>query len=351
MANVKRLLIVDDSELDRQILRNILSRRFEIAEVENGYSALELITRKSSKIDGVLLDLSMPVLDGFNVLNVMSENKIKIPVVLVTAEATAENVQRASRYDIAGFISKPFDSSTVLKKVGKIFGVNTDQEIIRPSENLEVSTETYSTDSYISKLTAIYDAFLKNSGLDPAHCARVSKLTEIMLIEYGLVHKAQIDVIDLKMMAKAAYFYNIGLMCVPTKYFKGRDKNTSVSAREIYEQHTVMGAKIVRLNSAANCKHFVDLCAEICMHHHERYDGKGFPHGLKGGDNLIESQVCGFAIHFDKIFNKRSDYNDTQFDFVINELSFDKGAFSPELYELAEKCRYEIINYYEGQEV
>lgn len=349
MSNNKRLLIVDDSEMDRRILRNILSRRFEIAEVENGYSALELITRKASKIDGVLLDLSMPVLDGFNVLNVMSENGIKIPVVLVTAEATAENVQRASQYDIADFISKPFDSPTVLEKVGKIFGVETDPDIVKKNDDYEVGTETYSTDSYISKLTAIYDTFLKNSGLDSSHCSRVSKLTEMLLIEYGLMHKSEIDVIDLKLMGKAAYFYNIGLMCIPTDCFKKDDK--TVSEREMYEQHTVMGAKIVRLNESSNCKHFIKACSEICMHHHERYDGRGFPHGLKGSDNLIQSQVCGFAIRFDRIFNNRSSYNDTQFDFVINELSVDKGAFSPEMYELVEKCRYEIINYYKALEV
>ncbi|MGN1338992.1 MAG: response regulator [Oscillospiraceae bacterium] len=349
MPNIKRLLIVDDSEMDRQILRNILSRRFEIAEVENGYSALELLNRKTSKIDGVLLDLSMPVLDGFNVLNVMSENGIKIPVVLVTAEATAANVQRASKYDIADFISKPFDAPTVLEKVGKIFGVETDPEIVKSNDERYAGTETYSTDSYISKLTAIYDTFLKNSGLDSSHCSRVSKLTEILLIEYGLLHKAEIDVIDLKLMAKAAYFYNIGLMCIPGECFK--NKNRSSSERDIYEQHTVMGAKIVRLNESSSCKNFIKECSEICMHHHERYDGKGFPHGLKGSDNLIQSQVCGFAISFDRLFNNRSSFNDMQFDFVINQLSMDKGAFSPEMFELVQKCRFEIINYYKSLEV
>ena len=76
MPNRKRLLIVDDSEMDRKILANILSRRFDISEVENGYSALELINRKTEKIDGMLLDLSMPVLDGINVLSIMRENEI-----------------------------------------------------------------------------------------------------------------------------------------------------------------------------------------------------------------------------------------------------------------------------------
>ena len=129
------------------------------------------------------------------------------------------------------------------------------------------------------------------------------------------------------------------------------NKDNSHAEREIYEQHTVMGAKIVRLNESSNCKHFIKACSEICMHHHERYDGKGFPHGLKGSDNLIQSQVCGFAIRFDRMFNKRPEYNDMQFDFVISELSFDKGAFSPEMYDLVEKCRYEIINYYKSLDI
>ena len=177
----------------------------------------------------------------------------------------------------------------------------------------------------------------------------MSKLTEILLIEFGLVNKGEIDVIDLKLMGKAAYFYNIGLMCVPTNCYI--NKEHSLTEREIYEQHTVMGAKIVRLNESANCKHFIKVCSEICMHHHERYDGKGFPHGLKGTDNQIQSQVCGFAIRFDRLFNDRPDFNDMQFDFVMNELRYDKGAFSPEMYSLVEKCRYEIISYYKSLEV
>ena len=155
--------------------------------------------------------------------------------------------------------------------------------------------------------------------------------------------------LDLKLMGKAAYFYNIGHMCVPMDCYINR--NQSLANTEIYQQHTVMGAKIIRLNEAGNCKHFTKICAEICMHHHERYDGKGFPHGLDGDDNQIYSQVCGFAVQFDRLFNPRPEYNDMQFDFVLNEMKRDRGAFSPELYDLAEKCRYEIFNYYRGLEV
>lgn len=346
MANYKRLLLVDDSEIDRRILRNILSKRFEITEVANGYSALEILMSKNSGIEGMLLDISMPVLDGFDVLRVMAENKIRLPVVLVTAEATAKNVTRASQYGISDFISKPYDSQTVLDKICRIFGVSLDVEKEKDTEDKVIGSETYAVDSYISKLKAIYDTFLKNSGLDPSHCERVSKLTEILLIEYGLTHKLELDVLDLKTMSKAAYFYNIGLMATPSRCFASRD--VPDSDRVIYQEHTVAGAKIVCLNEAASCKYFIRVCSDICMHHHERYDGRGFPHGLQGGDNSIHSSTASFAIAFDRIFNKRPDYNDMQFDFVLRELLRDRGAFSPDVVNIAKKCRYEIINYYKS---
>ena len=349
MASFKRLLLVDDSEIDRRILRNILSKRFEITEVGNGYAALELLMKKGSGIDGMLLDISMPVLDGFDFLRVMTENKIKLPVALVTAEATAENVKHASQHGISDFISKPFDSQTVLDKICRIFGVSKEALQEKETEDKVVGSETYATDSYISKLTAIYDTFLKNSGLDPSHCARVSKLTEILLIEYGLTHKLELDVLDLKTMSKAAYFYNIGLMATPSRCFTS--KNVSDADKVIYQEHTVAGAKIVCLNESASCKYFIRVCSDICMHHHERYDGRGFPHGLQGGDNSIHSYTASFAIAFDRIFNKRPDYNDMQFDFVMRELLRDRGAFSPDVVEIAKKCRYEIINYYKSLSV
>ena len=107
-------------EIDRKILRNILSKRFEITEVGNGCAALELLMKKGAGIDGMLLDISMPVLDGFDVLRVMTENNIKLPVALVTAE----NVKHASQFGVSDFISKPFDSQTVLDKICRIFGVS-----------------------------------------------------------------------------------------------------------------------------------------------------------------------------------------------------------------------------------
>lgn len=350
MANAKRLLIVDDSEIDRNILRNILSRYFEISEAENGYAALELITnaKKNLKIDGVLLDISMPVLDGFNVLDILMGDNINIPIVLVTAEATAENVYRAAKYSVAGFISKPFEPQLILEKMGNIFGAGRLPDAEIHEENFG-KTETYETDTYISKLSSIYRAFLKNINMDDSHCSRISKLMEILLVEYELSNKCDLDTLDIKIISKAAYFHDLGLMGIPTELIFKKEHMTG-SELEIYESHTSMGANLIWLNDSENCKFFVKVCSDMCMHHHERYDGTGYPHGLRGGDNSINSQLCCLAIKFDRMFVKRKEINEVQFDFVIHELKFDKGAFSSELIDILSKCRGEILSYYKMSE-
>ncbi|MGN0639229.1 MAG: response regulator [Huintestinicola sp.] len=345
MANAKRLLIVDDSEIDRNILRNILSKCFEISEAENGYAALEIITKKKTRIDGVLLDISMPVLDGFNVLDILSENHIDIPIVLVTAEATAANVYRAAKYSIAGFISKPFEAQMILEKLANLFGIENIPAAAETHEENFGKTETYETDTYISKLTAIFKAYLRNIDMDDMHCQRVSKLMEILLVEYGLSGKTELDTLDIKIISKAAYFHDIGLMGIPTELIFKKEHMTGAE-REIYESHTVMGANLIWLNGSENCKFFIKVCSDMCMHHHERYDGLGYPHGLRGSDNSVYSQLCGLSIRFDSLFIKRREITDTQFDFVINELKIDRGAFSPEFTELLSKCRGEILSYY-----
>ncbi|MBR2876060.1 MAG: response regulator, partial [Clostridia bacterium] len=113
----KRLLIADDSFIDREILHHILENYFEITDAKNGYEALDLLIKKEEKYDAMLLDVMMPVIDGFSVLHLMKNNGIEgIPIIMMTAEATKENVRRAAEYGITSFVSKPFDAEMVLEK-------------------------------------------------------------------------------------------------------------------------------------------------------------------------------------------------------------------------------------------
>lgn len=114
MEERKRILIVDDSEIDRTVLKSIMEDEFEVIEADNGYSALEIMLKKKEHLDVLLLDVSMPLLDGLNVLRILRENNLDdIPVFMITAEATKDNIEKASQYNITEFIRKPFNREEI----------------------------------------------------------------------------------------------------------------------------------------------------------------------------------------------------------------------------------------------
>ncbi len=341
----KRLLIIDDSEIDRVTLKNILSKDFDIVEADNGYFGLEVILSGTPHIDGVLLDIFMPVLDGFNVLRLMKENGIEnLPVILVTANATKPNVEKAIFYKVTDFIIKPFNAKTILERLRPMFQIDKSSSIIIPRHTFS-ENDIAETNTYITKLQKLYEEYLKNNNADDGHYVRTAGITEILLTEYASSEEnCELDSSHIGIISKAVYFMDIGYMLVPDDYVK--HKNNSTGARAVYESHTVSGAGIVRLNSSPSCQYFVRVCSDICMHHHERYDGRGYPHGMNGQDNAVYVQICTIAARFDELFSKRKEINDYQFDFIIKEMKSASGAFNPRLLAMLSECQFSIISYY-----
>ncbi len=119
----KNILIIDDSDIDRDILKCILMPYYKIETAENGYKGIERILKGIPKIDGILLDLHMPIMDGFGVLELLKENQIRnIPVVIITAESTSDNLFKAVPYKITDFICKPYDTDVIIERLQKAFG-------------------------------------------------------------------------------------------------------------------------------------------------------------------------------------------------------------------------------------
>lgn len=338
MGNDKRLLIVDDSEIDREVLKNVLCSEFDILEADSGYAALELIAKEGEALDAMLLDVSMPTLDGFGVLQIMTENNIRnFPVFLITAEATKDNVEKAAQFNVSDFIKKPFNRKEILKRLRLKLGVVSDYKLTR--EDIE------ETHKYISDLETIYKQYLINVGKDSGHYMRITDLMRILLTEYAdSENKTNLDEEHIEIISKAGFFCNIGHMVVlnkPSLLMKADDEEKGV-----YQKHTVLGANLVRLNYSKHCRYFVQVCADICIHHHERYDGKGFPHKIIGNNNLSYTQICRLADKFDQMFFKYHEHDDMQFHSVVNELAEDKGAVSPEIFSLLIKCKSALIRYY-----
>ena len=347
-TGIANILIVDASEIDRSILKNILAPVFKTVEAATGYAALTMLEDKNSaeKIDGVLLDISMPILDGFTVLKMMRENGLDIPVVLMTAGATKENVERGMKYNISGFFGKPFNPHTVITKLRSIFNAEEEQQE-EPQEERHEEISALDVDAsmaYFTQLKNVYAVYLRNSDRDDCAYIRAASILEILLEEYAVkTGDPTIDREHIMLISKAAYLYDIGQMGVPDADVKSAGKFGSTAA---YEDHAKMGAFIVRLNRDKACSFFVDACAEMCMHHHERYDGSGYPHRLQGSDITCYTNMLSLCIEFDRIFEHRSEHNDMQFDFVMRELGVDAGRFDPDNIALLDRCRNQVIMYY-----
>lgn len=342
----KRLLLVDDSEIDRGILKNIIQNDFDIVEVDNGYAALEIIFSGRPHVDGVLLDIFMPVLDGFNVLRLMQESKVEnLPVILVTANATKPNVEKALLYKVTDFITKPFNASDIAERLRTLFSIEETKEVVIPKHTFS-ENDISETNTYISKLKKIFNEYLRNNNKDDEHYVNISALTEIMLTVCAAEDKTfEADSAHISMIAKAAYFIDMGFMVVPDALTTSKGRRTE-SDMAVYQTHTVAGAEMVWLNHSPSCRYFVKMCGEMCMHHHERNDGRGYPHKLAGSDNTIYAQIAGAANRFDRIFCKYMEINDFRFDFTLREMAVDSGEFSPFVLKLLDNSRIPILSYY-----
>ncbi len=332
--NSKRILIVDDSEIDRTVLKNILQEEFEIIEADSGYSGLDIILKEKDSLDAFLLDVSMPVLDGFGVLGILKEKTISVPpVFLITAEATRDNVQRAIQYNVSEFIRKPFDREDILKRIKLRLGIISECEL-RP-EDVKM------TQRYISDLKQIYNTYLYDKGEDTGHCLRIQNIMRILLEKYALMTEdAALDKNNIEIISSAGYFCNIGRMAVSENPLKAAKRESAP------QSHTMLGAAIIQLNYSQQCSYFVQICSDICMHHHERYDGTGFPHRIIGENNLIYTQMCRLAERFDTIFSESPEQNEKQFDLSVKEIKKDEGFVSEELLTLLISCKWDIIYSY-----
>ena len=332
----KKILIIDDSEVDREVLKTILSEEFSTLEAENGSVGVEKILKNGNSLDAILLDVSMPVMDGFGVLKRLEENRVNnIPVFLITAEATRENVANAARYHISGFIRKPYDREEVLWRLETRLGML--------GRNSLSEEDIQETEKYIADLESIYRRFLKNFGQDCGHYERMSDLLEILLNgSYNDLDET--DQVYVKLVSKAAFFCDIGNMLLPNN-FKFKSSKQDEMSNDIYG-HTGAGSSIIHLNYSRHCEYFVHICGDMCAHHHERYDGNGFPHKIMGNHNTVFTQLCRLADEFDSMFYRYREHNNMQFEFVRGALVRDTGAVRPELPGLLVKCKREIDRYY-----
>lgn len=338
----QQILIVDDSELNRDILSEMLGKDFKILTADGGEECLEKIQQYGTGISLILLDIVMLGMDGFDVLNFLNKTGIidDIPVILISSENSDEMVRRAYGMGISDYISRPFDTRVVQRRVLNIIKMHMKQRKLISLVSGQIRDREKNIRVMLEILSQIVEFRNGESGLHVLHINRITELLLDSLIKK--TGKYNISWEERSLIKIASSLHDIGKICVDEKILNKPGKLTAEEF-EIMKTHTTLGAKMLTSLPEYKSEKIVRIAAEVCRWHHERYDGKGYPDGLSGDDIPISAQVVSVADVYDALVSKRA-YKEsfTHEEAIRKILSGECGAFNPLLLECLKDIQYEL---------
>lgn len=351
-----KILIVDDVELNREMIGTILEDDYTIVEADNGKAALEILDAMKEDIAAILLDLIMPEMDGFQVLEELNKTGIvkKIPVLIISGENSAENEHRCFELGIADFIGKPFNNMIVKRRVHNVASFydykNTLEEKVaeqtavlrRSYQTLKVQAEKLKrrNQEIIEVLGTVVEYRNLESG---EHVQRVKGYTRILaecfMREYPEYKLTQEEV---NMIVSASALHDIGKIAIPDSILQKPGRLTK-DEYEYMKSHTTRGNEIINAIKSGWDEEARKISYEIIRHHHERYDGKGYPDGLEGDNIPISAQFVSVADVYDALVNERCYKDAYSVDEAYNMIiKGECGVFSPRLMDCFRKVRKEF---------
>lgn len=300
----QQILIVDDSEINREILKEILKEDYRILEAANGEECLEQLERSGTGISLVLLDIVMPEMDGFEVLAAMNQNHWieDIPVIMISSEDSDSYIRRAYEMGVSDYISRPFDAKIVYQRVLNMIKLYAKQRRLIHLVTRQIYEKERNNRMMIGILSQIVEFRNGESGL---HVIHINLITQLLLEQ--LVKKTgkyQLSWEDRLLIATASALHDIGKIGIDEKILNKPGKLTKEEF-EIMKTHTLIGAQMLDNLDMYRNEKLLKLAYEICHWHHERYDGKGYPDGLVGEEIPISAQVVSLADVYDALVSER----------------------------------------------
>lgn len=338
-----RILIVDDSEMNRDMLSDMLSDDYDIVEAADGEEALSILKERVYDIDLVLLDIIMPAVDGFGVLDVMKRYHWidNTPVIMISSETSQSYIRKAFELGVTDYIIRPFDSFIIHKRVSNTLMLYRKQKKLLSALEEQVYENEKNNSMMINVLAHIVEFRNGESGM---HVHHIKQLTSILL--QNLIEKTDkyhLTENDILLISTASSLHDIGKISIDDKILNKPGRLTAEEF-EVIKTHSVIGAEMLQdLHNTHNYPLF-DKAYEICRWHHERYDGKGYPDGLKGEEIPISAQVTSLADVYDALTSNRC-YKKAFSHEKAMEMILDGqcGAFSPVLLQCLKDCEKQIL--------
>ena len=330
------ILIAEDVEINRAILKEMFEEQYEVAEAENGQVAIDYLYSNGEKVACLLLDLVMPVKTGFDVMEYMKEAGMvdAIPIILITGDDSKETEEIAYNYGAADIIYKPYIERVVMRRVKNVvdlYSHKNHMEALVQEKTLQIqeqSKQLKETNEMILDALGSVVGYKTNESKE--HTRRIRKFTRIMLKYAAKFHpEFELDEEHIDMIVRATALHDIGKLGIPDEVLLKYGKLSPADER-LMQSHTTIGCEILESFSQISDQKFYDYCYDICRHHHERWDGSGYPDKLAGDEISFVAQIVSLVDAYEELVTENAYHTPYTHQTAVQAImDGEEGVFSP----------------------
>ena len=304
LQNKSQILLVDDSNMNRMMLKEILGGDYSILEAENGQECLEKMQAEAGNIALVLLDINMPGMDGFEVLKAMNANHTieDTPVIMISSEDSDAAIRRSYELGASDYVNRPFDARIVYRRVTNTIKLYAKQRRLVQMVSDQIRARENNTDMLVGVLSHIVEFRNGESGAHVRHIRIITELLLHRLLEISSRYAITAEQQDMIPLASA--LHDIGKIGIDEKVLNKPGKLTPEEFKVI-QTHSMLGAKMLHDLDEFSEQPLLQTAYEIARWHHERWDGRGYPDGLKGDEIPISAQLVSLADVYDALTSER----------------------------------------------